>query len=293
MPMEILRKYTLADVDSRNPAAVAAHVTKLYNDVFPGRDTGFVSCWFDHVERMFSGNYKDFQKIDTVYHDLEHTMQATLCFVRIFCNRQLLGIQPQMTARDFEIGLVGILMHDVGYLKEKEDTDGTGAKFTFVHELRSCEMAAICLEEAGWKKQDVFQVQHLISCTGPRATIDAIPFRNPLEKILGLGVCTADYLGQMSDPGYVDKLPPLFKEFEESDNYRNIPLEKRLFKSADEMLKKTPGFWKHIVLPKLENECQGLYRYLAVPYPDGPNPYIAAVEENIERIQNGRYAVMA
>ena len=39
---------------------------------------------------------------------------------------------------------------------------------------------------------------------------------------MGQAVCTADYVGQMSDPKYPDKLEVLFREFEESFRYQEI-----------------------------------------------------------------------
>jgi hypothetical protein len=40
------------------------------------------------------------------------------------------------------------------------------------------------------------------------------------------------------------------------------------------------------VLPKLYYEFQGACRYLARPFPDGPNPYLDAVNHNISIIED-------
>lgn len=285
--------YAIADINTASPEQAAQRTTEIFRQAFPGEDTGFISPWFGLIAKLFKGAYPGYQAMDTVYHDLDHTLQATLCWVRLVCNRQRTALQPQMTIRDFEAGLVAILMHDLGYLKDEKDGIGTGAKYTFVHERRSCEIATLILDELGWARAKIFTVQHLILCTGPRAVIDSIPFVNEIERIMGLAVTTADYLGQMSDPAYPEKLAPLFREFEESDNHRGTPKEKRLFQSADEMIAKTPGFWRHIVLPKLTNECGGLFHFLAEPWPNGSNPYMEAVEDNIRRIEDGRILSMA
>ena len=262
----------------------AEEIARLHHSLFPEADGSYILRLLSEIEGMFKGQFLNFQPMDTAYHDLEHTLQATLCWVHLFISRHASGALPAFDAHDFHVGLVAILMHDLGYLKERHDDFGTGAKYTFVHERRSCEIAHICLEEKGWSRRDIFVVSHLISCTGPRAIIDAIPFYSRRDKVLGQMVCTADYLGQMSDPRYVDKLPALWREFEESDNFREIPLENRLFKSFRQMLVGTPSFWQSVVLPKLDQDCGAVYRYLAEPYPDGPNPYIAQVETNIARI---------
>jgi hypothetical protein len=65
-----------------------------------------------------------------------------------------------------------------------------------------------------------------------------------------------------------------------------------VFSSAADLIRKTPGFWRHFVLPKLTTEFRGVYRYLAVPYPHGENPYLDAVERNMDKI-NQRIAKLA
>jgi len=278
--------YTLADVNTQDPLAVARMVAQIEQSAFPDTSDGdYILAVFQQVADMFNGRFAYFQAMDTLYHNLEHTLQATLCWARMVnCYIEQNGT-TLINQEYFRIGLVSILMHDLGYLKEEQDDVGTGAKFTFVHERRSCEMAQICLSASGWSPRDTFAVQHIISCTGPRALIDAIPFRHRSEKLLGQMVATADYLGQMSDPQYVGKLPVLYKEFEESDNYRGVSKHRRLFSSYEDLLEKTPGFWRNVVLPKLTHDCSGLFRYLASPFPGGNNPYIKQVETNITIIE--------
>jgi hypothetical protein len=276
---------SIDDIDSSDDQFIAVRIEDLHRQVFPEEDRSFIRRHMQYLAGMFRGAHPEYQKMDTRYHDLEHTLQATFCWVRLMLNRHRAGVEPVMTAEDFEVGYVAILFHDVGYLKELGDHQGTGAKYTFVHEVRSAEMVEVYLESINWPKSRIVQVRHLISCTGPRSVIDAIPFRSPLERIIGEAVCTADYIGQMSDPGYVEKLPVLFEEFEESDDYRGVPKEQRLFKSCDELIRGTPGFWQNVILSKLEADCHGLYHYLAEPYPDGPNPYLASIERNIDRVK--------
>jgi hypothetical protein len=58
-----------------------------------------------------------------------------------------------------------------------------------------------------------------------------------------------------------------------------------MFKSAEDLIARTPNFWRKFVRAKLESDFQALYRFLARPYPTGPNPYIDAVEKNIALIE--------
>ncbi len=274
------------DLSTVDIASVLDTVEEIRRELFPKADGEIVRAVFADVEAMFAGTHWEYEGMDTVYHDLEHTLRATLCWVLLVGNRHLHEVEPRLSAKSFLQGLFGILLHDVGYLKERDDADGSGAKYTFVHEQRSCELAELYLERKGWHMFDIFAVQHLISCTGPRSIPDAIPFRDELERLLGESICTADYLGQVSDPRYIEKLPALFTEFEESDDYREVPHDRRMFKSCEELLRLTPHFWRRIVLPKLEEECHGLYKFLSDPYPDGTNPYLVRIEQNIEKLKS-------
>lgn len=282
----MFRNYTLDEINTSDYRAVEKAVIEAQRDAFPDADSVMIAQLFSDVNEIFSGNFWEYQAIDTVYHDLEHTLLATLCWLRLLTNRHFQKVTPVLEDNDFENGLFAILLHDIGFLKEQGETEGTGAKYTFVHKQRSCELAALYLTQKDWSNYDILIVQHLISCTGPRSIIDAVPFNNPRERIVGESICTADYLGQMSDHHYVNKLSSLYREFEESDDYRNIPRDNRIFKSHEDLIRSTPYFWGNIVIPKLEDECHGLYKYLAQPYPDGVNPYMNKIEENIDFIRN-------
>lgn len=96
-------------------------------------------------------------------------------------------------------------------------------------------------------------------------------------------VCTADFLGQMSDPNYLKKLPALYREFEEAYETRGLPHELRPFSSYEDLRAKTPSFWRHFVLPKLTCECREAYRYLMLP--GIGNPYLDAVAVHMRRIE--------
>jgi hypothetical protein len=272
-------------IDTAEVGIVAETVGRIEQALFPATaDPVSMRALFDEVAGMFDGRFACFQAMDTPYHDFEHTLQATLCWAQLVANYQRRVTRMLITPEFFRIGLVAVLLHDIGYLKEVNDEHGTGAKFTFVHERRSCELAHICLSANGWHQHDIFAVQHIISCTGPRAVIDTIPFRHRLERVLGQMVCTADYLGQLSDPRYAEKIPALYREFEESDNFRGIPLHRRQFESLEGLFAGTRTFWERHVLPRLEEECNGLYRHLAPVDQPARNAYLEAIETNLRRV---------
>lgn len=116
----------LAPIDTRHPLAVQAEVQKAYDLMFPKGNHAFVPTVFEWVTSCFQGKYRDYQPIDARYHDLEHTLQGTLCMARLLFGRSNAKAAPGIDQRMFELGIIAILLHDTGYLKTRGDSDGTG-----------------------------------------------------------------------------------------------------------------------------------------------------------------------
>ena len=273
-------------VVTKDPAAVEVEVQRAYLAIFPGSDRLFVPRVFGWAIECFAGNYADYQAVDAKYHDLEHTMQGTLCMGRLLHARHRAGAKPVLTEKFFQLGIIGILLHDTGYLKRRSDTQGTGAKYTASHVQRSAEFAQQLLAEKGFAATDIKAVQHMIRCTGIDAPVAKLPFQSELEKTVGHALATADLLGQMAAEDYVDKLPILYAEFAEAakhDRGHTDFIDK--FGSAGDLIQRTPQFWHDYVLPKLERDFGGMHRFLNVPYPDGSNDYVRQIEANMERIR--------
>lgn len=261
-------------------------VQSIHLELFPRARESFVPTVFDWAIAAFEGRYKDYQPIDAKYHDLEHTMQVTLCLSLLLKGRINSGLKPTIPQKMFELGIIAILLHDTGYLKVRGDSEGTGAKYTLIHVSRSADFARQLLEEKGYSESDTGIVQRMIRCTGVNLKVEKIPFQTDNEKIIGYSLGTADLLGQMAAADYVDKLPILFDEFEESARYSGGSQSSAgMFKDAEDLLRKTEGFWKFYVEPKINNDFLGQYRFLAEPYPDGRNEYLEHIQANIERVR--------
>jgi hypothetical protein len=269
-------------VDTKNPAAVAGFVRRIYSELFPGASRVWINRVFEDIEMFFTGRNPAYAPIDLRYHDLEHTLQATVCLVELLAGRHHAEVEPRVSARQFELTIVAVLLHDTGYLKLRSDT---GAKYTFCHVLRSCAFAASYLPALGATPIEIESVLGAINCTGPSSEISRLHFHKPVDRLLGCALATADYLGQLAAPDYPDKLELLFAEFAESDAYVNLPMDARIFKSARHLAEQTPQFWERFVLPRLDGDFLGVYRFLASPYPAGVNAYIAAAEHNISTVR--------
>lgn len=277
----------ILEIDTKDVVQVKREVEHCFRRAFPAKDGKFVSDAFAWANDCFTGNYLDYQPIDARYHDFEHTLQVTLCMMRLLANRCREGALPVIDEKMFQLGLLAILLHDTGYLKKKGDTDGTGAKYTFIHVERSMEFAANLLREKNFSEQEIKSVQNMIRCTGVNVSLAAIPFQNEAERITGFALGTGDLLGQMAAKDYIEKLPVLYLEFAEAAQFNSEQAtSEKIFSSAEDLLKKTPGFWEKFVKPKIENDFLGLYRFLNNPFPSGLNIYIDRIEKNIARLQS-------
>lgn len=275
----------LASIDTKQPLAVQAEVQNVYAALFPDGNIDFVPTVFEWVNSCFTGQYRDYLPIDARYHDLEHTLQGTLCMVRLLHNRAITNDQPPLDQRMFELGLIAILLHDTGYLKQRGDDTGTGAKYTLTHVDRSIEFAATLMREHDYTERDITAAGNMIRCTGINANLSAIAFQSDVERITGFALGTADLLGQMAAEDYVDKLPILFLEFAESARYNPNKKGGNMFSSVEDLMQKTPAFWEKYVVPKINNDFLGLYRFLCDPYPDGANWYMNRIEHNISKLK--------
>ncbi len=245
-----------------------------------GSNLAFGHKVLDLAHRLFRGEVWSYQPINLRYHDFAHTLQATYCYLDLVTGQQA-DSAPRLAPREVELGLAAILLHDSGYLVTAGDTSGTGAKYTYCHEIRSCGLAASLLPPLGCRPDEVDMVVGAIRCTGINGNPSNVNFRSANARLVGCMIATADYLGQMAAPEYPEKLPYLFHEFAEADAFSNIPPERRTFSSPEAMLAATPTFWAKFVRPKLDEDFSSVYRFLCPAGQPEANPYFDAIERNI------------
>ena len=247
--------------------------------------SSFVSDITSLVDRLYAGRFWHYQPVDLRYHDYQHTLQASWVYLELIeACRAHTDEAHAPSLRQAELGLAAILLHDTGYLKARGDDHGTGAKYTHCHVLRSCALAASVLPGLGCNVTEIEDTLGAIRCTGLSGNPSATTFRSEAARLVACMVATADYIGQMSAPEYPVKLPFLFAEFAEADDYSGISPGSRLFSSSTQLLAATGTFWTGFVRPKLETHFGGVHRYLCHPFPDGPNPYFQAIERNLSLI---------
>ncbi|MEN6617000.1 MAG: hypothetical protein ABFD12_10630, partial [Syntrophorhabdus sp.] len=236
---------------------------------------------------LFNGQRPGYHPCDTKYHNLVHTLQTVPPFVEIIGGWNKSGSKPRIPFHTFELGIIGVLLHDTGYIRQEGDDSGTGAKYTLTHVQRSIEFADKYLDELAFSLPDKKCILTIIHCTGVTLDID-IPFDSDEERIIGYALGTADLLGQMSAFDYLDMLPILYNEFAESyifSSSDNMPGKSPPpFASADDLIRSTPSFYENVALGRFKI-MGSMEHYISYCYDGHHNPYMTAIEANIEAIR--------
>ncbi|MDQ7787958.1 MAG: hypothetical protein RDU01_10135 [Thermodesulfovibrionales bacterium] len=267
---------------------IFADIGQVYRGNYGSSDTGLVEMVFNDIVALFLGKKKGFQRCDTPYHDLFHTLQVAPPFIGILDGWNKSGKTPCITKDYFDLGLIGVLLHDTGYIKREGDSQGNGGKYTFVHIQRSIDFAEHYLPQIGFDTRTIESVKNIIMCTGVRVDYSKLHFNLDEERIVGYALGTSDLIGQMSAIDYPEKLSALFDEFEEA--YRFEGKEKLesegavIFQSVGDLINSTPHFYEVVVKDKFQ-KMGSLDACLTYHYNDSHNPYLEAIEENMQRIK--------
>ncbi len=265
---------------------VLSYALDVFRDLYPEKTPKHIEQGFNLIERYFQGKVPEYQPIDLIFHDFEHTLRgavATITFAQgLHRNHPAKHIFP---AEAFEIVVLSILMHDTGYLKETHDQEGTGAKYTADHVERSCRFAERVLTSLGFGSQEIAMSRNMILCTGLQLNTKEIHFVNDADRWFGYCIGAGDLLGQMADPRYLGKLPALYQEFREAQAAEPEKWTWGTYSTYSELLSKTPWFYKNYVLPTIENQLGNVHTYSNFPFGSNDNIYLKAIERNIADIE--------
>ena len=261
-------------------------VRAMWCRAFQVEELGKADDAWTSLELAFAGDHPEFEAIDAPYHDLDHTLKATACYAELVVKNLQTSDYCPLPLEVAELGFIAILFHDTGYLKNKGDLKGTGAKYAFRHVDRSQVFANDWMLQNGYDQQARKEVQSMIQTTDFSTQTSPILFASSAHQLAGCMVGTADLLGQMASPDYIDKLPLLHQEMMEAlkhDHSEGVPIE--IPQSPQDLLRLTPSFFSEYVMPKLKNDYQNVLQLLNTPYPDGPNPYMEQIQRHLESVE--------
>jgi len=241
---------------------------------------------FDDVIRIFRGEYPGYRPIKTPYHDLSHTLNVFICAVRLMHGVHVSG--TPLTNRDILLVMIATLMHDIGYAQSTNEDSGTGAQFTRNHVERGIRfMREYISGQDAFPDSFLNQLESMMQSTEQLLPFRKVGFPSSHTMMLGQIVATADYVGQMSDRIYPEKLAHLFEEFKEAGvgNYHDFP----------DLLSQTGKFYE-LTLSKLDTDLGKVYdrlkHHFRRVYGENRNFYMEAIEKNIAYVEQANRAEM-
>jgi len=260
-----------------NPLSVFEEVKTIVSEMFPQFDFDSLDDFFKDMLRLFNGDYPGFQTCDTEYHDLKHTTDTLLALARLVHGATLSGLH--FSKRGVFLALASAMLHDSGYILTLDES-GPGAKYTFTHVERSIDFLKRYFFENGYPSKDVKLCDAILKCTGLDVKILQIDFLSRENEILGKMLGTADLLGQMGDRKYLEKLPFLYREFDQA-KIEGIGTEL-------DFLDSTPGFYK-MTLERMANDLGGVNVYMRYHFRErwdiDKDLYISSIENNIHYLE--------
>jgi hypothetical protein len=298
--------YRRSDYDVTNTVqvcsaeAVRRAVCELFRQSWPNYPFDRIDTAFRDFERLFNGQFPGYYGCDTVYHDLQHSLDGTLAVARLIVGYDRSHLAEERLGPERAIlGVVTALFHDAGYIRQTDDqTHRNGAEFTLSHVSRSANFIGRYLPTVGMAEW-VPVATKIVHFTGYEVQFDQIRLDDPRDRKLGHLIGTGDLIAQMADRCYLEKCRDrLYPEFVlggvamSKDANGNTSVR---YSSGLDVLRKTPGFTEEVRRTRLDGEFAGAYRYVEVLF-NGRNPYMEAIERNLEYLnevlRTGRWPML-
>ncbi len=263
-----------------DPHATLKETMKIASRFLNDAEADLFNRIFEDIKLLFMGEYPGYRSSNTKYHDFEHTLSVVLATARLIhgCSADGLTFLPRETL----LTLIASLLHDVGLIQEKNDLEGSGAKYTVGHEERSIAFLNEYLADKGFSAVEIETCSNFIRCTILSLPPDQVAFSSPKHQKLGYIVGSADLLAQMADRLYLEKLLLLYKEFEEA----RLPG----FDSELELLKKTKDFFEVVAKKRLNDDLGGVCRYMRTHFKSWINIdqdfYSESIKNNITYLES-------
>ena len=277
------------DVHLNDVSKVSDAVCTIYRDAFGRFDETVLRTSFEDFKRLFDGDYPTYLPCDTLYHDKQHSMDMTLALAR------LINGHERCVAKDERIGAerailttITALYHDAGYIRHESDhRHFNGAEYTPIHVSRSADFLKRYLHKVNLGKFAQISAR-MVHYTGYEIAANRIRLPDKQWHTLGHMLGTADLIAQMSDRCYLEKCRDrLYPEFVLGG--LNIRVDEHgresvLYKSGDDLLRQTPGFYEKEVEKRLNTLFNKAYNY-EIAHFDGERHYINGLGKNQARLK--------
>ena len=265
-------------VDVNNSTSVLKEVESIYSQHYEPSHFSPVKECFNQVKKLFNGEFKGYKACNTQYHDLNHTLTAFLTAARIVDGYNL--SEEKLQEKYVILVLQAALLHDVGYIQDNNDNQGTGAKYTLIHIERGIQFIDKYFQPYSINSESIPLIERMIKCTSLNIDFKNISFESEEEKTIGSIMGTADLIGQIADRVYLEKLIFLYYEFKEAGIFG--------YNTEFDIIKKTLKFYM-VMRDRLITTLGGLYHYLrkhfCERYGIDKNLYIVTISHNIDYLE--------
>jgi hypothetical protein len=271
-------------VDVTSSAAVNDAVGKIYAQLYPGVSAEALDRAFADLDRFYRGAFPGYRACDTPYHDIQHVLDVTLAMARLMDGYERMeGGWKRFGAPLFRLGIVTALFHDIGYLREADDTEHrNGAEMTLTHVSRGSRFLRWYLSGIGMGDM-AEAAAGLIHFTGYEMPISQIVVPSLRYRLLGTLLGSADLIAQMADRCYLEKCRDrLYPEFVAGGlAVKRLPDggEEVVFESGVDLVRKTPRYFEDAAR-RLDEEFGSNYHYGGRHF-GGDNPYVREIHRNV------------
>lgn len=271
-------------VQVTNPEVVKKEVVSIFAGLYPDQNAGQLNLAFDFFTQLYRGSHPDYYPCDTIYHDMQHSLDVTLTATRILGGYQ--KTHGDLPSQKILLGIITALFHDIGYLRKRgEDRRNNGAEYTSTHVSRGADFMRRHFGHLGLE-QFTATASEIVHLTGYEKNPDSVQTKTREDRLIGNMVASADLLAQMADRCYLekcrDRLYPelVLAAMTRQDNSSPTPS----FRSAEELLRQTPDFYRHYVVKRLNEYFQQVHRYASAFF-NGQDLYMQNIEKNIRHLE--------
>lgn len=228
---------------------------KEFQEAFVGNFGELNSEYIPVLGRVARLALEQIAKTDAPYHDMDHTIVVTLVGQEILRGKHMRegGVTPSHWLHF----LTSLLLHDIGYVRGvcREDdgrscTTGDGGRVTVPRGATDAFLTPYHVERGKAFARERFAKHAFIDAEIIASNIELTRFPVPdcadsrdTGSFSGL-VRAADLIGQLADPARPQKLPALFREFEETGM-----AEKLGYEDHSDLQRDYPNFFWNSVYP--------------------------------------------
>lgn len=289
MLADIKQSDVTGTVNMVDPGAVADAVCGILARRYEGFDPAPMRRGFADIEDAFWGRYPGLLQCDTPYHDLRHSLSTALVMTRMVDGYEMAhgADKPALGREEGCLAVILALFHDIGFLRRDSETAINGACLVRDHEQRGVDFVSSYLAGGPFARYAAHaDLIHATNFARPIAdTLKGVP---PALYLIGQMLGTADLVSQIAGRYYIERCQRfLYQEFVVAglDRMQSPGGDTVvLYGTAEELLRKTPAFYEHLVKRRLDVDFDRVYRYLAVHF-GGDDPYARAMQRNLDYLR--------